>query len=216
MGFKSGFVKCLFLSLMILFVGCAELTSLREEKVLMTQRIDELQSENDNLNNKYAVSEGENARLIQERNRLENTRRSMEQRLTGTGVNVKIKEGHISVVLPSSVLFNSGQTKLKKSAKNSLSKVCAVLKKDFPNDTIRIEGHTDSDPIKRTKQVYKSNWELSAMRATTVLHHLIDNCHLDPKKLYLAGFGKYQSVASNKTKSGKRKNRRVEIVVLTD
>lgn len=216
MGFKSGFVKCFFLSLMILSVGCAELTSLREEKVLMTQRIEELQSENEGLDSKYAISENENARLIQERNKLENARRSMEQRLRGTGVSVKIKEGHISVVLPSSVLFNSGQTKLKKSAKNSLSRVCSVLKKDFPNETIRIEGHTDSDPIKRTKQVYKSNWELSAMRATTVLHYLIDNCHLDPKKLYLAGFGKYQSVASNKTKSGKRENRRVEIVVLTD
>jgi len=216
MSFKSGFVKCFFLSLMILFVGCAELTSLREEKVLMTQRIDELQSENDNLANRYSVSAQENARLIQERNRLENARRSMEQRLRGTGVSVKVKEGHISVVLPSSILFNSGQTKLKKSATSSLTKVCSVLKKDFPNETIRIEGHTDTDPIKRTKQVYKSNWELSAMRATTVLHYLIDNCHLDPKKLYLAGFGKYQPVASNKNKSGKKKNRRVEIVVLTD
>ena len=216
MGFKSGFVRCFFLSLMVLFVGCAELTSLREEKVLMTQRIDELQSEDDDLNNKYSISEDEKARLLEERNRLENARRSMEARLRGTGVSVKIKEGHISVVLPSSVLFNSGQTKLKKAAKNSLSKVCDVLKKDFPNETIRIEGHTDSDPIKRTKQVYKSNWELSASRAATVLHYLTDNCHLDSKKLYLAGFGKYQPVASNKNKSGKKKNRRVEIVVLTD
>ena len=197
MSFKSGIVKCFFLSLMILFVGCAELKGLREEKVLMTQRIDELQSE-------------------KERNKLENAKRSMEQRLKGTGVSVKIKGGHISVVLPSSVLFNSGQTKLKKTARSSLAKVCSVLKKDFPNETIRIEGHTDSDPIKRTKQAYKSNWELSAVRATTVLHYLIDNCHLDPKKLYLAGFGKYQPVASNKDKSGKKKNRRVEIVVLTD
>ncbi len=216
MGFKSGFVRCFFLSLMILFVGCAELTSLREEKVLMTQRIEELQSENDDLNNKYSISEDEKARLLEERNRLENARRSMEARLRGTGVSVKIKEGHISVVLPSSVLFNSGQIKLKKAAKNSLSKVCDVLKKDFPNETIRIEGHTDSDPIKRTKQVYKSNWELSAARAATVLHYLTDNCHLDPKKLYLSGFGEYQPVASNKNKSGKKKNRRVEIVVLTD
>lgn len=216
MSFKSGIVKCFFLSLMVLFVGCAELKGLREEKVLMSQRIDELQSEKDDLGSRYAVSESERARLIQERNKLENARRSMEQRLRGTGVSVKIKEGHISVVLPSSVLFNSGQTKLKKAATSSLAKVCSVLKKDFPNETIRIEGHTDSDPIKRTKLVYKSNWELSAARAATVLHYLTDSCHLDPKKLYLSGFGEYQPVASNKGKSGKKKNRRVEIVVLTD
>ncbi|MDV5121413.1 MAG: OmpA family protein [Candidatus Scalindua sp.] len=216
MGFKSGFVRCLFLSLMVLFVGCAELKSLREERVVMNQRIEELQRERDDLDSRYNLSEQEKAELIEERDRLENARRSMEERLQGSGASVRIKEGKISVMLPSSILFNSGQTKLKKAAKNSLKKVCNVLKKDFPNATIRIEGHTDSDPLKRTKNVYKSNWELSALRATNVLHYLVDSCRLDPKKLYIAGFGKHQPVASNKSKGGKKKNRRVEIVILTD
>ncbi len=216
MWFKSGFVRCLFLSLMVLFVGCAELKSLREERVVMNQRIEELQSERDDLDSRYNLSEQEKAELIEERDRLENARRSMEERLSGSGASVRIKEGKISVMLPSSILFNSGQTKLKKAAKNSLKKVCNVLKKDFPNATIRIEGHTDSDPLKRTKNVYKSNWELSALRASNVLHYLVDSCRLDPKKLYIAGFGKHQPVASNKSKGGKKKNRRVEIVILTD
>ncbi len=216
MGFKSGFVRCLFLSSMVLFVGCAELKSLREERVVMNQRIEELQSERDDLDSRYNLSEQEKAELIEERDRLENARRSMEERLSGSGASVRIKEGKISVMLPSSILFNSGQTKLKKEAKNSLTKVCNVLKKDFPNATIRIEGHTDSDPLKRTKNVYKSNWELSALRASNVLHYLVDSCRLDPKKLYIAGFGKHQPVASNKSKGGKKKNRRVEIVILTD
>ena len=216
MGFKSGFVRCLFLSLMVLFVGCAELKSLREERVVMNQRIEELQRERDDLDSRYNLSEQEKAELIEERDRLENARRSMEERLQGSGASVRIKEGKISVMLPSSILFNSGQTKLKKAAKNSLTKVCNVLKKDFPNATIRIEGHTDSDPLKRTKNVYKSNWELSALRASNVLHYLVDSCRLDPKWLYIAGFGKHQPVASNKSKKGKKKNRRVEIVILTD
>ncbi len=216
MGFKSGFVRCLFLSLMVLFVGCAELKSLREERIVMNQRVEELQRERDDLDSRYNLSEQEKAELIEERDRLENARRSMEERLQGSGASVRIKEGKISVMLPSSILFNSGQTKLKKAAKNSLTKVCNVLKKDFPNATIRIEGHTDSDPLKRTKNVYKSNWELSALRASNVLHYLVDSCRLDPKKLYIAGFGKHQPVASNKSKGGKKKNRRVEIVVLTD
>ena len=216
MGFKSGFVRCFFLSLMVLFVGCAELKSLREEKIAMSQRIEGLQSERDDLNSRYNLSEQEKAELLEERDRLENARRSMEERLKGSGASVRIKEGKISVMLPSSILFNSGQTKLKKAAKNSLTKVCNVLKKDFPNATIRIEGHTDSDPLKRTKKLYNSNWELSALRAANVLHYLVDSCKLDPKKLYVAGFGKHQPVASNKSKGGKKKNRRVEIVVLTD
>ena len=216
MGFKSGFVRCLFLSLMVLSVGCAELKSLREEKIVMTHRMGELQRERDDLNSRYNLSEQEKAGLIEERDRLENARRSMEERLKGSGASVRIKEGKISVMLPSSILFNSGQTKLKKAAKSSLTKVCNALKKDFPNATIRIEGHTDSDPLKRTKKVYNTNWELSALRASNVLHYLIDSCHLDPEKLYIAGFGKYQPVASNKSKEGKKKNRRVEIVILTD
>ena len=216
MGFKSGFVRCLFLALMVLFVGCAELKSLREERVVMNQRIEELQRERDDLDSRYNLSEQEKARLIEERDRLENARRSMEERLSGSGASVRIKEGKISVMLPSSILFNSGQTKLKKAAKSSLTKVCNVLKKDFPNATIRIEGHTDSDPLKRTKDVYKSNWELSALRASNVLHYLVDSCRLEPNKLYIAGFGKHQPVASNKSKEGKKKNRRVEIVILTD
>jgi chemotaxis protein MotB len=216
MGFKSGFMKCFFLSLMVLFVGCAELKSLREEKIAMTQRIEELQRERDDLDSRYNLSEQEKARLIEERDSLENARRSMEERLKGSGASVRIKEGKISVMLPSSILFNSGQTKLKKTAEDSLTKVCNVLKKDFPNEAIRIEGHTDSDPIKRTKSLYVSNWELSALRAANVLHFLEDKCRLDPKKLYIAGFGEYQPVTSNKSKEGKMKNRRVEIVVLTD
>jgi chemotaxis protein MotB len=216
MGFKSGFVRCFFLSLIVLFVGCAELKSLREEKIVMNQRMGELQRERDDLNSRYNLSEQEKAGLLEERDRLENARRSMEERLKGSGASVRIKEGKISVMLPSSILFNSGQTKLKKAAKNSLTKVCNVLKKDFPSATIRIEGHTDSDPLKRTKKVYKSNWELSALRASNVLHYLVDSCHLAPEKLYIAGFGKHQPVASNKSKGGKKKNRRVEIVILTD
>ena len=216
MWFKSGFVRCLFLSLMVLFVGCAELKSLREERIVMNQRIEELQRERDDLDTRYNLSEQEKASMIEERDRLEYARRSMEERLQGSGASVRIKEGKISVMLPSSILFNSGQTKLKKAAKSSLAKVCNVVKNDFPDATIRIEGHTDSDPLKRTKDVYKSNWELSALRATNVLHYLVDSCRLDPKKLYIAGFGKHQPVASNKSKEGKKKNRRVEIVILTD
>lgn len=138
----------------------------------------------------------------------------MEKRLRGTGTTVKIKEGKITVELPSSIYFKSGQAILIQKAKSSLKKVSNVIKSDFPNETIRIEGHTDNDPIKKTKKLYASNWELSAMRAATVLHFLIDEGNLDPKKLYIAGFGEYQPIASNKSKDGKKKNRRVEIVVL--
>ncbi len=193
MGFKFSFVRYLFLSVIILSVGCSGLSELREEKSSLSQRLQEL--------------EGKLAEL-------ENVKRSLEVSLQGTGASVRIKDDKIAVILPSSVFFSSGQATLKKKAKSSLTKVGSAIKNDFPNGTIRIEGHTDSDPIKRTRSIYASNWELSAKRAANVLHFLVEKCGLDSRGLYIAGFGEYQPIASNKTKKGKKKNRRVEIVIL--
>jgi chemotaxis protein MotB len=193
MGFKFSFVRYLFLSVIIVSVGCSGLSGLREENLLLSQSLQELES-------KYAE--------------LENGKRSLEESLQGTGASVRIKDGQIAVTLPASVFFNSGQSTLKKKAKSSLAKVCNAIKNDFPYGTIRVEGHTDSDPIKRTRSLYGSNWELSAKRAANVLHFLVGNCGLDSKRLYIAGFGEYQPIASNNTKKGKKQNRRVEIVIL--
>ena len=193
MGFKLSFARYLFLSVIILSVGCSGLSGLREENLSLSKRIQELEGE------QY---------------RLESERRSLEEVLQGTGATVKVKDGKIAVMLPSSVFFNSGQSTLKKKAKSSLTKVGNAIKNDFPNGTIRIEGHTDSDPIKRTRSIYASNWELSAKRAASVLHFLVGKCGLDSNRLYIAGFGEYQPIASNKTKKGKKQNRRVEIVIL--
>jgi chemotaxis protein MotB len=187
-------VRYLFLSLIILSVGCAASKKLREENLALTQRLQELEWEQD---------------------RLERTKLSLEGSLQGTGATASIKDGKIAVMLPSSIFFNSGQASLKKEAKSSLSKVCNAIKTAFPNETIRIEGHTDNDPIRKMKSLYASNWELSAMRAASVLHFLVGQCSLDPERLYISGFGEYQPIASNKTKKGKKQNRRVEIIILT-
>ncbi|MBO1225113.1 MAG: OmpA family protein [Candidatus Scalindua sediminis] len=193
MGFKFSFVRYLFLFVIILSVGCSGLSGLREENLLLSKRIQELETE------QYM---------------LESERRSLEEMLQGTGATVNVKDGKIAVTLPSSVFFNSGQATLKKKAKSSLTKVGNAIKNDFPYGTIRVEGHTDSDPIKRTRSIYASNWELSAKRAASVLHFLVGKCGLDSNRLYIAGFGEYQPIASNNTKKGKKQNRRVEIVIL--
>ncbi|MCP5007637.1 MAG: flagellar motor protein MotB [Planctomycetes bacterium] len=216
MRFKSIFLRCFLLSLALVSVGCAELKRLREDNAAMTRRLESLRSERDGLSSKYMASEREKSKLLAEHTRMENERRSLEQRLQGTGATVRVKGGKISITLPSSIFFNSGKITLKDAGKKSLQKVCGALKQDFPNGTIRIEGHTDTDPIKRTKGLYKSNWELSAMRAANVLHFLVGTCHIDPKKVYIAGFGEYQPVSNNKSRAGKQKNRRVEIVVVSE
>ena len=79
-----------------------------------------------------------------------------------------------------------------------------------------MEGHTDADPIKRSKKNYKDNWDLAASRANSVLNYLIQYGKLNPdtRTLYSAAFANYKPVAKNDSKANKAKNRRVEVVVV--
>ncbi|MFH1782408.1 MAG: OmpA family protein, partial [Candidatus Omnitrophota bacterium] len=77
---------------------------------------------------------------------------------------------------------------------------------------IGIEGHTDNEPIKYSG--WKSNWELSTARATSVLHYIVDERGIAPERVSATGHGEFKPVSSNDTEDGKRQNRRVEIVVL--
>ncbi|HHT9132020.1 MAG TPA: OmpA/MotB family protein [Candidatus Tripitaka californicus] len=69
-------------------------------------------------------------------------------------------------------------------------------------------------PIKKQKDRFKSNWELSSARASSVLHYMVDKGHLDSKKVYMAGFGDQHPIANNSTPAGRQKNRRVDIVIV--
>ena len=84
------------------------------------------------------------------------------------------------------------------------------IKRDYPGSTIRVQGHTDGDPIK--KSGWKDNWELSCERALTVVRQLT-KAGINPKNVCAAGFGRHRPVADNSSRAGKSRNRRVEIVV---
>jgi chemotaxis protein MotB len=180
-----------------------------------------LRQENQQLNENLSSAQQENAELSSkasqyesELNRLENERRELENKLKGSGVTVRIKNGLVSISVPDSILFDPGQIILRSQSKNALKRIANIIKTDVPNEIVRIEGHTDNDPIRKQKDKYRSNWELSAARASAVLHFLIDECGVSPTKVYIAGFGQYQPVADNKSKAGKEKNRRVELVIM--
>jgi chemotaxis protein MotB len=109
------------------------------------------------------------------------------------------------------VLFDSGKAKLREDSLPILDKVVRILQETVPANDIGIEGHTDDEPIKHSR--WKSNWELSAQRALSVLHYLEDS-GVASGRLSAIGYGEYQPVASNDTAEGKQLNRRVEIVIL--
>jgi chemotaxis protein MotB len=132
----------------------------------------------------------------------------------GNGVDVKYNraDGTITVTLQNTVLFGSGKATLKKATINELDHVKSVVQQRYGGMLIDVVGHTDTDPIKKSK--WKDNWQLSAERALAVLRYL-NSKGISAKQIRAVAAGSSRPVASNKSSSGKSKNRRVEIVVHT-
>ncbi|MFQ5956523.1 MAG: flagellar motor protein MotB, partial [Candidatus Brocadiales bacterium] len=197
----------------IFFSGCAgQRKALEEELAQSGETVQELQRQNSELQARLAEKDAEAAEEIA---RLQDSRQMLESALQGTGIAVRTRGSELVISLPTVKFFGSGQYKLKRKARRPLSKVAKVINSNFPSAMIRVEGHTDNRPIKKLKEKFESNWELSAARAASVLHYFIDKGRIDPKRIYLAGFGEYHPITSNATAAGRQKNRRVEIVVLT-
>lgn len=135
----------------------------------------------------------------------------LQEEIARNQATISMTDRGLVIQFLSQVFFSSGQATLTQRGKGALDKVLKTLK--GINRNLRIEGHTDNEPIKRTKYLYPSNWELSSARSLSVLHYFLKK-GVDPNMLSLAAYGQYRSVASNATKSGRQKNRRVEIVVI--
>ncbi len=121
-------------------------------------------------------------------------------------------EGNVAITLPGSLCFASGKAELQAAAQKKLGAVLVNLSKQFPGLRLRVEGHTDSDPIRRSK--WESNQALSEARASSVAGFVVQSGAFGPEQVSSAGYGSSRPVASNDTAAGKAENRRVEIVLL--
>ncbi len=131
--------------------------------------------------------------------------------LENQGITVSRRAGDTVISVPTEITFGSGKATVSKEGRRALASVAARLKSDFPDDSkFHIEGHTDSDPIKKSK--FKSNRDLSIQRAMAVLQFLVADSRIPDGRFVVAGYGEYAPVAPNKG-AQKGKNRRVEIVV---
>jgi chemotaxis protein MotB len=182
--------------------GCATLNK--------AQRADHLERENADLRAELdALKQERDTALERARKDLA---RAFEKELGDYKAKLEMTERGLVLTFLAEVFFNSGQAEILKQGKDALDKVAQIFKKDVPESLVAIEGHTDSDPIVRSS--WKSNWELSTARSLAVLHYLIDEGGVPPDKLSAVGYGEYRPVASNGSAEGKKKNRRVEIVIL--
>lgn len=123
---------------------------------------------------------------------------------------IREKDGKVYVAMSDKLLFQSGSARLDKRGEEALGKLAEVLNKQTDIDVF-IEGHTDNKPINTVQ--FKDNWDLSVIRATSVVRILIKNYNVNPLQIQPSGRGEYMPVDDNETAEGRSKNRRTEIIM---
>lgn len=211
-----------FVSLAAAVLALAGLTGcngdLKTQNDALWAQNEEQQSLLDAQNAELADLQSQNQRLMTQLNDLETQLQSARtpapqpaaRANTGfesiEGVTTYQTPGQISVRVPGDVLFESGKVDLKSSARQTLAQIAAVIKRQYGAQTIRVEGYTDTDPIRKSK--WKDNLELSLERAAAV-HRYLQEQGISKDRMYAAGFGETHP------QSTKAQSRRVEIVVVT-
>lgn len=229
----------------------AQADIVRVEKVLADRNqeagrtMTQMRQENDRLNAEVATlttlrqeqeSEllklrGENAGLLQERDRLAEEKENRERELRAAEatygelidkMQTEIKRGEITISdlqgkltvnLVEKILFASGSAEIKSSGKEILGKVGTILNA-VQDKEIRVEGYSDNQPISpRLQSVYPSNWELSSARAISVVQFLRNTLNIPGERLSASGFGEFRPIADNSTPEGRAQNRRIQIIL---
>ncbi|MCX7748874.1 MAG: OmpA family protein [Clostridia bacterium] len=129
----------------------------------------------------------------------------------GDKIKVSIDSRGIKISMTAHYLFKSGSALLEADSKPTIQDIGQILKK-FKSNDIRIEGHTDTDPINTHE--FPSNWELSSSRAVNVLRLLIDKAGISPKQISAVGYGEFSPEFPNDSEINKSRNRRVDIIIL--
>lgn len=129
----------------------------------------------------------------------------------GVDVNIDDRGLHINLK-DSDLFFRSGEAKLKPNTYKTLNKIADLLNKRFASHLIRVEGHTDNLPIRSS--VFPSNWELSSARACSVARYFVENKDFNPNLIAAIGYADNKPLVPNTSEANRRKNRRVEILVL--
>jgi chemotaxis protein MotB len=125
-------------------------------------------------------------------------------------VNVKVLKGVVYISLSDNMLYKSGSYQISDKAGATLSKIAKIIN-DYSNYDVLIEGNTDNVPISQVN--IRNNWDLSALRGSSVVQSLQNTYNVDPKRLTAGGRGEYNPVADNSSASGKSLNRRTEIII---
>ena len=125
-------------------------------------------------------------------------------------VDVQVLKGVVYISLADNMLFKKADYVINDRAAETLSKIAKIIM-DYKDYDVLVEGNTDDVPISKTN--IRNNWDLSCLRASSVVQYLQNNYGVDPKRLTAGGRGEYNPIATNDTEVGKQRNRRTQIII---
>ena len=125
-------------------------------------------------------------------------------------VDVQVLKGVVYISLNDNMLYRSGSYEINSLAAETLSKIAKIIT-DYKDYDVLIEGNTDNVPISKTN--IRNNWDLSCLRASSVVQELQTKYGVDPKRMTAGGRGEYNPVQANDTQLGREKNRRTQIII---
>jgi chemotaxis protein MotB len=182
------------------------LTSSGQGNVNISKLVDEI-----NSSNRYIQQ------LVNAKNKSDSLNMVLTNNLTRSlsqsemqDVDVKVLKGVVYISLADNMLYKSGSYEISDKSGETLSKIAKIIK-DYNNYDVLIEGNTDNVPI--TQKNIRNNWDLSALRAASVVMALQTTYQVDPKRLTAGGRGEFNPIADNNTPSGKAQNRRTQIII---
>lgn len=184
---------------------------LQSQVTALTQSKDALEAARANLTN---VVEEKDKDLEALQRTQEELAQKLAQEVERGNVAIHQSQGELIVDLIDQIVFDSGADEVNAQGKQVLQQVAEAMLK-VPDKILEVRGHTDAMPVsaKLAKQ-FPTNWELSTQRAINVVRFLQDHSQVPGQRLVAAGFSQYRPLADNKSKMGRRRNRRIEIVLL--
>ena len=182
------------------------LTNASQNNVSIEKLVDQINESNQYIRHLVEVkSKSDSLNLVLQNNL---TRSLSKEELKE--VDVQVLKGVVYISLADNMLYKSGSYEINSRASETLSKIAKIIK-DYKDYDVLIEGNTDNVPIKREN--IRNNWDLSTLRASSVVQALQNDYGVDPKRLTAGGRGEYNPIADNSTELGKQRNRRTQIII---
>lgn len=181
-------------------------SNVQQGNVNISKLVDEI-----NASNKFIKQ------LVEAKSKSDSLNQALTNKLTRSlsreemnDVDVEVLKGVVYISLADNMLYKSGSYEIGDRAGETLSKIAKIIT-DYKDYDVLVEGNTDNVPI--SQKNIRNNWDLSALRASSVVQALQTRYGVDPKRLTAAGRGEYNPIASNATEKGKQRNRRTQIII---